>query len=173
MTTQQRYRGCLLGLAVGDAVGTTLEFKRPGSFRPITDMIGGGPFHLAPGQWTDDTSMALCLAESLFFNRDSMQQISWNGMWDGVAKDTSAAQVDASISERRPANRSIVSCALRSHFADPPSRIRQVTDPLCGLLRCPCYSLMIQPARSKWRRIVRERHMVPLRRWMPAATLPA
>jgi len=61
----QRYRGCLLGLAVGDAVGTTLEFQQPGTFRPITDMTGGGPFDLEPGQWTDDTSMALCLAESL------------------------------------------------------------------------------------------------------------
>jgi len=60
-----RYRGCLMGLAVGDAVGTTLEFRPPGSFDPIDDMVGGGPFGLAPGQWTDDTSMALCLAESL------------------------------------------------------------------------------------------------------------
>ena len=60
-----RYRGAFLGLAVGDALGTTLEFKRPGSFRPITDIVGGGPFNLKPGQWTDDTSMALCLAESL------------------------------------------------------------------------------------------------------------
>ncbi len=60
-----RYRGCLLGLAAGDAVGTTLEFRPPGSFTPIDDMVGGGPFRLAPGQWTDDTSMALCLAESL------------------------------------------------------------------------------------------------------------
>jgi ADP-ribosylglycohydrolase len=55
----------LLGLAVGDALGTTLEFKAPGSFEPIEDMVGGGPFRLEPGQWTDDTSMALCLAESL------------------------------------------------------------------------------------------------------------
>jgi len=54
-----------MGLAVGDALGTTLEFRPPGTFRPITDMVGGGPFRLAPGQWTDDTSMALCLAESL------------------------------------------------------------------------------------------------------------
>jgi ADP-ribosyl-[dinitrogen reductase] hydrolase len=60
-----RYRGTLLGLAVGDALGTTLEFKQPGTFAPISDMIGGGPFNLQPGQWTDDTSMALCLAESL------------------------------------------------------------------------------------------------------------
>jgi len=65
MTTHDRFLGCLLGLAVGDAVGTTLEFKPRGSFKPITDMTGGGPFHLEPGQWTDDTSMALCLASSL------------------------------------------------------------------------------------------------------------
>ncbi|MEP6915545.1 MAG: ADP-ribosylglycohydrolase family protein [Acidobacteriota bacterium] len=60
-----RIRGALLGLAAGDALGTTLEFKPPGSFAPIADMVGGGPFGLEPGQWTDDTSMALCLAESL------------------------------------------------------------------------------------------------------------
>ncbi len=66
MTDQHdRYLGCLLGLAVGDALGTTLEFSSPGTFGPVTDMIGGGPFHLKPGEWTDDTSMALCLAESL------------------------------------------------------------------------------------------------------------
>lgn len=61
----ERYRGSLLGLATGDAVGTTLEFRPPGTFTPINDMVGGGPFRLKPGQWTDDTSMALCLAESL------------------------------------------------------------------------------------------------------------
>lgn len=65
MEQLERYRGCLLGLATGDALGTTLEFTQPGSFEPITDMAGGGRFGLAPGQWTDDTSMALCLAESL------------------------------------------------------------------------------------------------------------
>ena len=54
-----------MGLATGDALGTTLEFKAPGTFEPITDMVGGGPFRLESGQWTDDTSMALCLAESL------------------------------------------------------------------------------------------------------------
>jgi len=65
MEARDRFRGCLLGLAVGDAVGTTLEFQARGSFHPISDMIGGGPFGLAPGEWTDDTSMALCLATSL------------------------------------------------------------------------------------------------------------
>ena len=62
---RDRARGALLGLACGDAVGTTVEFSPPGSFEPLTDMVGGGPFDLEPGQWTDDTSMALCMAESI------------------------------------------------------------------------------------------------------------
>ena len=67
ITEQSRYRGCLLGLACGDAVGTTAEFSPRGSFPPLTDMIGGGPFNLPAGAWTDDSSMALCLAHSLIF----------------------------------------------------------------------------------------------------------
>ncbi|MHC4548617.1 MAG: ADP-ribosylglycohydrolase family protein [Planctomycetota bacterium] len=78
-TAQDRYRGCLLGLACGDAVGTTVEFRPRGSFPPVTDMVGGGPFRLEAGQWTDDTAMALCLAESLlecqgFDPRDQMER---------------------------------------------------------------------------------------------------
>ena len=74
-----RYRGSLLGLAAGDALGTTVEFCQPGSFKPVETIIGGGTFSLAPGQWTDDTSMALCLAESLverngFDARDQMER---------------------------------------------------------------------------------------------------
>lgn len=65
MDALDRAIGALLGLAVGDAVGTTLEFRAPGTFAPIDDMVGGGPFGLRPGEWTDDTSMALCLAESI------------------------------------------------------------------------------------------------------------
>ncbi|QEL16055.1 ADP-ribosylglycohydrolase family protein [Limnoglobus roseus] len=83
MTPQSRHRGCLLGLAVGDALGTTLEFKPPGTFTPITDMIGGGPFRLQPGQWTDDTSMALCLAESLIAKNgfDPIHQLETYCRW--------------------------------------------------------------------------------------------
>lgn len=65
-----RYLGCLLGLAAGDALGTTVEFSPPGTFAPLTDMVGGGPFSLNAGEWTDDTSMALCLAESLVTTGD-------------------------------------------------------------------------------------------------------
>ncbi len=60
-----RARGALLGLAVGDALGTTLEFTARDSQPHHAEMTGGGPFDLRPGQWTDDTSMALALAESL------------------------------------------------------------------------------------------------------------
>ena len=89
MTNRDRFLGCLLGLAVGDAVGTTLEFRPRGSFTPITDMLGGGPFRLEPGQWTDDTSMALCLASSLvekggFDPSDQMHRyVKWHeeGYW--------------------------------------------------------------------------------------------
>jgi ADP-ribosylglycohydrolase len=79
----ERYKGSLLGLAAADALGTTLEFKSPGSFEPISDMVGGGPFHLKAGEWTDDTSMALCLAESLiesrgFYPADQMERyVRW------------------------------------------------------------------------------------------------
>ncbi|EJL89244.1 ADP-ribosylglycohydrolase [Polaromonas sp. CF318] len=65
MEDWERYQACLLGLACGDAVGTTVEFMSRGSFEAVTDMGGGGPFDLRPGEWTDDTSMALCLAASL------------------------------------------------------------------------------------------------------------
>ncbi|WP_341346701.1 ADP-ribosylglycohydrolase family protein [Paenibacillus sp. FSL H3-0469] len=81
--TMDRYQGCLQGLATGDALGTTVEFQAPGTFKPMTDMVGGGVFGLQPGQWTDDTSMALCLAESLltvqaFDPADQMQRyVKW------------------------------------------------------------------------------------------------
>jgi ADP-ribosylglycohydrolase len=65
MTSLDRYRGAILGLAAGDALGTTIEFTTPGNFTPVTDITGGGPFNLKAGEWTDDTSMMLCLAESL------------------------------------------------------------------------------------------------------------
>ena len=73
ITFKHRARGALLGLAVGDAIGTTVEFKPRGSFRAMTDMVGGGPFGLEPGQFTDDTSMALCLAASLIDSGFNLQ----------------------------------------------------------------------------------------------------
>ena len=60
-----RFLGALIGLAVGDAVAAATQYRRPGSFTPVGDMLGGGPFDLPRGGWSDDTAMALCLADSL------------------------------------------------------------------------------------------------------------
>jgi ADP-ribosyl-[dinitrogen reductase] hydrolase len=87
-----RFQGCLLGLAIGDAVGTTVEFMPRGSFSIITDMLGGGPFNLKPGQWTDDTSMALCLATSIVEKKghDPLDQMQRYMHWckDGYMSST-------------------------------------------------------------------------------------
>ena len=64
-TELDRKRGTLLGLAIGDALGAAVEFQSPGSFPEVTGYRGGGPHGLAPGEWTDDTSMALALADSI------------------------------------------------------------------------------------------------------------
>lgn len=65
MKNKDKAKGAFFGLAVGDALGTTLEFKTRDTYEHLTDMVGGGPFKLAPGEWTDDTSMALALAQAL------------------------------------------------------------------------------------------------------------
>jgi ADP-ribosylglycohydrolase len=71
MPSVDRQRGALVGLAVGDALGAAVEFKSPGSFPEVTGYRGGGPHRLAAGEWTDDTSMALALA-------DSIASVGWN-----------------------------------------------------------------------------------------------
>lgn len=124
----------LLGLAVGDAVGTTLEFTRRDSRPPLTDMVGGGPFGLKPGEWTDDTSMALCLADSLIAREGAVDarhlltdfcnwwQHGWNSVTGqcfdiGFATREALAsfQADGLLSnnqdERRQANGSIMRLA--------------------------------------------------------------
>ncbi len=68
---EDRQRGALIGMAVGDALGAAVEFKSPGTFAPVTDYRAGGPHGLNPGEWTDDTSMALALA-------DSIAQVGWD-----------------------------------------------------------------------------------------------
>ena len=92
MDLLDRYTGCLLGLAAGDAVGTAVEFRSRGTFRAVTDMTGGGPFALPPGAWTDDTSLALCLATSLqekgrFDATDQMERY-WRWYREGYLSST-------------------------------------------------------------------------------------
>lgn len=73
-------------------MGTALEFKPPGTFVPVEEMIGGGPFNLKPGQWTDDTAMALCLADSLIESKgfDAKDQLRRYVRWwkDGYMSST-------------------------------------------------------------------------------------
>lgn len=99
-----RYRGTLLGLAVGDALGAQVEFSPPGSFEPVQGMCGGGPHHLPPGAFTDDTAMAMCLAESLLENGfdplDQMRRyVRWwrDGYWSSTGEcfDIGVATEDA------------------------------------------------------------------------------
>ena len=76
---RERFQGALLGLATGDAVAAATQYGRPGRFAPIGDLLGGGPFDLPRGGWSDDTAMALCLAESLteregFDGRDQVER---------------------------------------------------------------------------------------------------
>lgn len=126
--------GALVGLAVGDAVGTTLEFKSPGRFTPIVDMVGGGPFGLEPGQWTDDTSMAMCLAESILDRgcldpADQLRRFcAWyrNGYWSATGRcfdignttrgalarfERTGAVIDDGIDQENAANGSLMRLA--------------------------------------------------------------
>jgi ADP-ribosyl-[dinitrogen reductase] hydrolase len=87
MELLDRFRGCLLGLAVGDAIGASVEFQARGTFEPVTDLAGGGPFGLPAGAWTDDTSMALCLATSLLeqngFDAQDQMERYWRWYQEG------------------------------------------------------------------------------------------
>ena len=79
MYSRNRALGALVGLAVGDALGAPLEFCPRGSFTPVAAMTAGGEHGMRRGEWTDDTAMALCLAESLiecrgFDARDQMER---------------------------------------------------------------------------------------------------
>lgn len=91
--TRDRFRGALLGLAVGDALGAQVEFMPRGSFAAVAEMGGGGPHHLPAGAFTDDASMAMCLAESLvecgFDPADQMRRyVRWwrEGYWSSTGR---------------------------------------------------------------------------------------
>jgi ADP-ribosyl-[dinitrogen reductase] hydrolase len=57
--------GAFVGLAVGDALGAPVEFKEPGEFGPVLDYARSYVWQIPAGYWTDDTSLAVCLAESI------------------------------------------------------------------------------------------------------------
>lgn len=87
-----RFRGSLLGLAVGDALGTTLEFSERSEDESHREMIGKGPFNLKPGRWTDDTSMALCVSYSLItqkrFSAEDQMNLFYEWWKNGIFSST-------------------------------------------------------------------------------------
>ena len=80
---RERFHGALLGLATGDAVAAATQYGRPGRFTPVGDLLGGGPFDLPRGGWSDDTALALCLAESLLERQgfDARDQVERYRRW--------------------------------------------------------------------------------------------
>lgn len=80
---RERYTGALLGLAIGDALAAATQYRKPGSFTPIGDLLGGGPFDLPRGAWSDDTAMALCVADSLLERGgiDPIDQVDRYARW--------------------------------------------------------------------------------------------
>lgn len=80
LSQKSRYLGAMLGVAIGDALGTSVNF--PG-YHHLRDMVGGGPFRLKPGEWTDDTALTLCVAESLLESNgfDATNQLEYYANW--------------------------------------------------------------------------------------------
>lgn len=78
---RNKFRGCFLGLAIGDALGVPVEFKKVGKFEPVFDFRGSD--RLPAGYWSDDTAMALCLANSLIEKKefDAINQIEKYKKW--------------------------------------------------------------------------------------------
>jgi ADP-ribosyl-[dinitrogen reductase] hydrolase len=115
---RDRAVGAMIGLAVGDALGTTLEFRPRDSYEPLTDITGGGPFGLQPGQWADDTAMALALADSLLacpeLDASDLMNRFWSWRNDGTYSCTATCfDIGATVSS-----------ALR--------RWQQTADPIAG-----------------------------------------
>ena len=82
-----KFQGSLMGLAIGDALGAPLEFFKPGTFTAVNDFTGGGMFNTNPGEFTDDTSLALCLAESMIrchgFDPTDQMNTYWKWLSEG------------------------------------------------------------------------------------------
>ncbi len=170
ISVPDRFRGALLGLAVGDAVGTTLEFKSPGSFHPIDDMVGGGPFDLAPGQWTDDTSMALCLAASLVENRgfdprDQMDRyVRW---WKEGYMSANGRCFDIGNTVRSALVRFL---STGDQTSARPISTPPATAPSCGSLPCRCSTQPIRAWRLSRPQTVPAQPMAPPPPWTAVGT---
>src|SRR5688500_7328102 len=152
-TLRERFQGSLLGLAVGDALAAHTQFRKPGSFAAVGDLLGGGPFDQPRGAWTDDTAMALLLAESLlerdgFDARDQVQRYArWQregygsatgqcvGISANVARSLATAQykrqpfagsLDPEQLDKDPLSR--VAPVVMYFFADAPTAVGRAAE---------------------------------------------
>jgi hypothetical protein len=149
---RDRFQGALIGLAAADALAAHTQFRKPGSFAPIGDLLGGGPFDLPRGAWTDDTAMALLLAESLvecgFDARDQVARFArWQregygsatgqcvGISANVARALAAAQYkgqpfagshDPQSLDKDPLSR--LGPVVMYHFAQPAQAISRAVE---------------------------------------------
>ena len=91
---RERFHGALFGLAAGDALAAPTQLGRPGAFVQVRDMLGGGPYDLPRGAWTDDTAMALCLAQSLVEARgfDARDQLDRYARWQREGEPSATGQ---------------------------------------------------------------------------------
>lgn len=74
ISIENRIKGGLYGVAIGDALGATVEFMSRDKIRQkygeLRDIVGGGWLNLRPGEWTDDTEMMLAVAEGIIADPD-------------------------------------------------------------------------------------------------------
>jgi ADP-ribosyl-[dinitrogen reductase] hydrolase len=91
---RDRFLGALVGLTVGDALAAATQYRKPGTFTAVGDLLGGGPFDLPRGAWSDDTSMALCLAESLLETNgfDPRDQVERYRQWQQQGRLSATGQ---------------------------------------------------------------------------------
>lgn len=147
---RDRFLGALLGLAVGDALAAATQFRKQGSFVPVGDVLGGGPFDLPRGAWSDDTALALCFADSLlekdsFDPRDQVARytrwqqegyLSATGQCVGISAGTARALAMAKWrrqlfsgshdpAQMEPDVLSRVAAAVMFFFADPEQAVSQ------------------------------------------------
>ena len=140
---RSRFRGALLGLAIGDALAAPAQYSKPGSFAPVRDLLGGGPFDLAPGTWTDDTALSLLLTQSLIDCKgcDPTDQLERFRRWQregegsasgeclGITASVSRALVDGApahgVADGADAMVRTAPLVLW-HYADEPSLLRDV-----------------------------------------------
>ena len=146
---KNRQRGALIGLAVGDALGAAVEVQSPGSFPEVTGYRGGGPHGLNPGEWTDDTSMALALADSIAsvgwdLNDQARRYVAWwqKGEYSVNGRLLRHRHHDSQGIEPIPKNRgcpnfrrSVGTCQRQrlDHAVGPGA------DPLCGFIPRPIW----------------------------------